>query len=60
MEYNAEHLRDNAWLVTEINDEGNTKRHNVFCRKDKNTKETAISLIKDYVVYTLPEEEENK
>lgn len=49
MEYTAQNIKDNAWLVTEIDDNGNTKKHNVFCKESANTEEDAISLIRDIV-----------
>lgn len=50
MKYTAQNIKDNAWLVTEIDDNGNNvKKHNVFCKESANTEEDAISLIRDII-----------
>lgn len=46
MTYEAQSNGGNFWLVSEIDDEGNTvKTHNVFCSEAANTAEDAIALL---------------
>jgi len=49
MEYTAHNIKDNVWIVNETDDNGHTKKHNVFCKTSQNTEQHAISLIKDVV-----------
>lgn len=46
MTYTAENQGANFWIVSEVDDEGNTiKTHNVFCAEAANTAEDAIALL---------------
>ena len=45
MTYTAQNINDNHWVVTD--NEG--LQHTVFCKESENTKEYAISLIRDFV-----------
>lgn len=49
MQYTAQNIKDNAWIVNETDDNGHTKKHNVFCKVSENTEQHAINLIKNVV-----------